>query len=180
VIEMHVVAISGSPRAGSSNAALLRAARELAPEGMQMTVYDAIGTLPLFTPDLDEEGAAPPDAVGRFRALLREADGIVISSPEYAHGAPGALKNALDWLVSSGELEGKPLALLVASPSGGQYAQASLTPTLEVMGAALVAAIAFTFTRKQIDDTGRLVDHAVAETLRTSLAALAASAAGAP
>ena len=177
---MHVVAISGSPRAGSSNAALLRAARELAPEGIEITVYDEIGTLPLFTPDVDGEEAAPPDAVGRFRALLREADGIVISSPEYAYGAPGALKNALDWLVSSGELEGKPLALLVASPSGGGWAQASLTPTLEVMGATLVAATAFTFTRKQIDDAGRLVDHAVVETLRTSLAALAASAAGAP
>ena len=170
---MHVLAISGSPRAGSSNAALLRAARDLAPDGMEIAPYDEIGTLPLFTPDLDGEGAAPPEAVARFRALLGRADGVVISSPEYAHGAPGALKNALDWIVSSGELERKPVVLLVASPGGGQWARASLTPTLEVMGAQLVANLAVTFARTQIDRAGGLVDRQLAESIRASLAALA-------
>ena len=174
---MRVLGISGSLRSDSSNHALLRAIPQLAPD-CTVVIYDGIAALPHFSPDRDVEPA--PSEVARLRTLVREAEALVVSSPEYAHGMPGSLKNALDWLVSSGELEGKPLALLVASPSGGQYAQASLTPTLEVMGAALVAATAFTFTRKQIDDTGRLVDHAVAETLRTSLAALAASAAGAP
>jgi chromate reductase, NAD(P)H dehydrogenase (quinone) len=172
---MKILAISGSPRVGSSNAALLRAARDLAPAGMEIAVYDEIGALPMFTPDLDGEGAAPPAAVATFRALLGAADGIVISSPEYAHGVPGALKNALDWIVSSGELEGKPVALLFASPSGGSWAQASLTPTLEVMGARLVVNLSLVFARTQIDGDGRLQDPDVATTVRTSLETLAAA-----
>ncbi len=173
---MKVLAVSGSPRAGSSNAALLRAAAALAPAGTDVTFYDdRLGALPMFTPDLDGEGAVPPPAVAELRALLRAADGIIISSPEYAHGVPGALKNALDWIVSSGELEGKPVVLVVASPSGGQWAQSSLTPTLEVMGARLVVNLAVTFTRAQIDAAGTLLDRDLAETLRTSLQALAAA-----
>src|SRR4029453_12213491 len=112
----------------------LLAAREVAPDGMEIAVYDEIGALPMFTPDLDGEGAVPPAAVAAFRALLGAADGGVISSPEDAHGVPGAPKNALDWIVSSGELGGKPVALLFASPSGGSWAQASLNPTLEGVG----------------------------------------------
>jgi len=171
---MKLLAISGSPRAASSNAALLRAAASVAPAGTDVTFYDdRVAALPMFSPDLDGEGAVPPPAVAELRALLRAADGVVISTPEYAHGVPGALKNALDWIVSSGELEGKPVVLLAASPSGGQWAQASLTPTLEVMGARLVVNLAVTFTRAQIDGTGALLDRELAETLRTSLAALA-------
>jgi chromate reductase, NAD(P)H dehydrogenase (quinone) len=175
VVHMKVLAVSGSPRAGSSNAALLRAARDLAPDGMEIAIYDEIGALPMFTPDLDGEGAVPPAPVAVFRALLGAADGVVISSPEYAHGVPGALKNALDWIVSSGELEGKPVALLFASPSGGPWAQASLTPTLEVMGARLVVSLTLIFARTHIDGDGRLQDPRIAETVRTSLESLAAA-----
>src|SRR5262245_26572655 len=89
VVRMKVLAVSGSPRAGSSNAALLRAARGLAPDGMEIAVYDEIGALPMFTPDLDGEGAVAPAQVATFRKLLGAADGVVISSPEYAHGVPG-------------------------------------------------------------------------------------------
>ena len=172
---MKIIAISGSPRAGSSNAALLRAACELAPDGMEIAVYDGIGSLPMFAPDLDGEGAVAPAPVAAFRSLLGAAEGVVISSPEYAHGVPGALKNALDWIVSSGELEGKPVALLVASPSGGSWAQASLTPTLEVMGARLVANLSLVFARTQIDGDGRLQDPDIATTVRASLESLAAA-----
>src|SRR5262245_2133468 len=180
VVGMKILAISGSPRVGSSNAALLRAAHDLAPAGMELSVYDEIGSLPMFTPDLDGEGAVPPPAVAAFRALLGVADGVIISSPEYAHGVPGALKSALDWIVSSGELEGKPVALLFASPSGGSWAQASLTPTLEVMGARLVVNLTLVFARTQIDGDGRLRDPALVETVRASLAALAAAIGPAP
>jgi chromate reductase, NAD(P)H dehydrogenase (quinone) len=173
---MRILAISGSVRAHSSNAALLRAAAALAPEGMEFRFYDdQLGTLPVFNPDLDGEGAVPPPAVEEFRALLAAADGVVVSSPEYAHGVPGALKNALDWIVSSGELEGKPLVLIVASPSGGQWAQASLAPTLEVLGARLLVNVAVTFTRTQIDGDGNLCDRDIAGRLKTSLETLASA-----
>jgi len=118
---MNVVAISGSLRSGSSNAALLRAAAALAPAGMEFVFYEALGNLPHFNPDLDTD--TPPKSVKELRALLAACDGVLISSPEYVHGIPGSMKNALDWLVSSGELYGKPVVLLTASPSGGQWAR---------------------------------------------------------
>jgi chromate reductase, NAD(P)H dehydrogenase (quinone) len=173
---MRILGISGSVRAHSSNAALVRVAAALAPEGTEFLFYDdQLGNLPVFNPDLDGEGAVPPPAVAEFRALLAAADGILISSPEYAHGVPGALKNALDWIVSSGELEGKPAVLIVASPSGGLWAQASLTPTLEVLGARLVGNLAVTFTRTQIDGDGHLRDPGLVATLEMSLEALASA-----
>src|SRR5215471_687580 len=92
----RILAISGSLRAVSSNTALLRAAAMLAPAGVEIRVYDGLGDLPHFNPDL--EGAEPP-VVKDFGAQVGAADGIILSTPEYAHGVPGVLKNALDWLV---------------------------------------------------------------------------------
>ena len=130
---MHIVAICGSLRAQSSNLTLLRVVQRLAPEGMSITLYDDLGKLPHFNPDDDGEGSTPPPAVAALRAQLEASDGILLSSPEYAHGVPGSLKNALDWLVSDGALVDKPIALISASPVGGQYAQASLAETLKTM-----------------------------------------------
>src|SRR5262245_30526458 len=106
---MRLLGISGSLRAASSNTAALRAAALLSPEGVSVEIYDGIGDLPHFNPDLDED--EPPPAVARFRGLVGAADGLLISSPEYAHGMPGTMKNALDWLVASREIVGKPVAL---------------------------------------------------------------------
>jgi len=170
---MRILGISGSLRADSSNAALLRAAAARAPAGMEFQFYDRqVGCLPHFDPDLDGEGAVAPPAVADLRALLGAADGVLISTPEYAHGIPGTLKNALDWIVSSGELEQKPVALIVASPSGGEWARASLVPTLEVMGAVLVTSIAVTCTRRQIDADGNVSDPDVARHLTGAVEAL--------
>jgi len=127
---MKIIAICGSLRARSSNLALLRAAAKIAAE---VQIYDGLATLPHFNPDDDEEGATPPPEVASLRALLASADGILISTPEYAHGLPGSLKNMLDWLVSDGALVDKPVAVLSASPVGGQFAQASLVETLRTM-----------------------------------------------
>jgi NAD(P)H-dependent FMN reductase len=135
---VRILALSGSLRADSSNARLLRTAAALAPEGMRITFYEGVRALPHFDPDLDVEGATPPAAVADWRAALAAADGVVISSPEYAHGVPGSLKNALDWIVSSGELTDKPLALLTAAPGGGGFAHAALAETLGIMGARLL------------------------------------------
>jgi chromate reductase, NAD(P)H dehydrogenase (quinone) len=127
---LHFLAISGSLRAASSNTILLRAAAALAPRRVRITLYDGLGDLPHFNPDLDTETA--PSAVAELRSRLRAADAVLICSPEYAHGVPGALKNALDWIVGSGELMDKPVALLNASLVS-THAQNSLHETLSVM-----------------------------------------------
>ncbi len=99
-----------------------------------MHLFNALGSLPPFNPDLDE---AAPDSVTSFRAMVADADAVVISTPEYAHGIPGVLKNALDWLVGSGELYRKPVVLLHLS-ARGEYGRASLREILLIMGAAIV------------------------------------------
>ena len=87
-------------------------------------MYDGLARLPHFNPDLDEEGAVAPPAVAELRDLVTAADLLVICSPEYAHGLPGALKNALDWLVSSPAMVGKRVTIINAS-SRSTYASAS-------------------------------------------------------
>lgn len=170
---MKVLAVSGSLRASSSNAALLRAAADHAPLGMEIGFYDEeMATLPPFNPDLDGEGALPSAPVAHWRGLLGAAKGVIIATPEYAHGAPGVLKNALDWIVSSGELEHKPVLLLAASPSGGKWAEASLIPTLEVMGAEVIAQ-ALVFTRAHLDAAGKVANPAVMAKVEAGIAALA-------
>jgi NAD(P)H-dependent FMN reductase len=97
---LRILAISGSLRQGSSNTALLQAAIALLPEGVEMKLYAGLGDLPHFNPDLEP---MEPPSVTDLRAQVKWSDGLVISSPEYAHGVPGVLKNALDWLVSGDE-----------------------------------------------------------------------------
>jgi len=133
---MRLLAISGSLRAASSNTAVLLAAAKLAPPGVTIEVYDRLGELPHFNPDFDNERL--PAIVAEFRALIGAVDGIMISSPEYARGVPGTLKNALDWLVGSFEFPHKFVALINVSPRA-THAHASLTTTLETMSARLVA-----------------------------------------
>jgi chromate reductase len=172
---MAIVGISGSLRKHSSNAALLRAAARVAPAGVQVAMYDGLDDLPPFNPDLDEEGAVPPAPVAALRSLLIDADAVLISSPEYAHGVPGILKNMLDWLVSTGELVGKPVALLNASPVGGSYAQAALLETLRTMNWKVVdeACRVQPFVSRKI--TGELTDDAALRELESAVAALARS-----
>jgi chromate reductase len=176
---MRILGLSGSLRVSSSSTALLRAAAGLAPPGVQLSFYDeALGGLPIFNPDLDGEGAAPPPAVKELRERLAAAEGIFVCTPEYAHGVPGALKNALDWIVSSGELTDKPTVLLAASPSGAEWALRGLAPTLEVMGARLVSQRSLVLARKHFDQSGAISDAGVATVVREALAALAAAGAG--
>ncbi len=85
----------------SSNTAVLQAMAAIAPAGVTITLYDQLAELPYFNPDLDRESDTPPASVRELRERIGRADGILICSSEYAHGVPGVLKNALDWLVSS-------------------------------------------------------------------------------
>jgi len=169
---MRIVTISGSLRSASSNAALLRAAARVAPDGVEVVAYEGMGELPHFNPDLDAEGTSPPPSVHELRELLISADAILISSPEYAHGVPGAFKNLLDWLVSTGELVGKPVALLNASPAGGEYAQNAILETLRTMNWRVVeeASRVKPFVRRKI--VGEVVDAETLAVLSEGVAAL--------
>ncbi len=172
---MRLLAISGSLRAASSNTALLRAASALAPEGVEVSLYEGLAGLPHFNPDLDDldEGVAPP-AVEAFRSRLRASDGVLISSPEYAHGVPGALKNAIDWVVGSGEINEKPVALLNAS-RGATHAHASLVETLTTADADVVreASVRVGLPTNRIDEAGIVSDPELSNTLRSAVTALA-------
>ena len=147
---------------------------------MEIALYEKLGSLPHFNPDLDRDGSTPPEPVRELRALIAEAAGVVISSPEYAHGVPGSMKNALDWLVSGPEPISKPVVLLNAAPNGGEWAQASLMETLQVMGFRLLldASRVAPFLRQKLDGDGLLTDSESEATIRQSLDALAAAIGG--
>ncbi len=166
---LQLLAISGSLRATSSNTILLRAAATLAPSNVKIILYDSIADLPHFNPDLDSENAPP--AVIDFRSRLQASDGVLICSPEYAHGVPGALKNALDWIVGSGEFMNKPVALINASLVS-THAQASLTETLTVM-MAKVSATRVPLESNKIDEIGITSNPEISNALREIIAELA-------
>lgn len=126
---MKVLGVSGSLRAASSNSRLLSAAGTLMPAGVDFHVTDRIATLPWFSPDIPIESA---DAVGRWAAEMKAADGVIVSTPEYARGYPGSLKNALDWLVNTDAFVNKPFMLLNAS-SRSTVAQDTLVTVLQTM-----------------------------------------------
>lgn len=170
---MRVLGISGSLRSDSSNHALLRAIGTLAPD-CAVEIYDGTATLPYFSPDRDVD-PAPPE-VARLRALVRGASALVVSSPEYAHGIPGSLKNALDWLVSGVEIVGKPTLVWSASPSGALHAHPQLVEVLRTMSADVLveAGLQVTSARAAFDAEGRLVDGDLRRTLEASLARLRA------
>jgi len=172
---VKILAISGSLQQQSSNTALLRAAAATVPEGVTVEHYDGIRELPHF--DLDLDGPEPPHGIADLRARLLDADAVLISTPEYAHALPGALKDTLDWLVGSGELVDKPVAVMSASPGldGGKIAADALVTLLEVMSARVVAQLAVGATRSKRDDHGDFTDPdtlaEVADLVRTLTAA---------
>ena len=175
--EVRVLAISGSLRACSSNTELLKAAALLAPPSMHIGLHTGLARLPHFNPDLDAEDAIPPAEVAALRAQVANADALLISSPEYAHGVPGALKNALDWLVSGPEIIHKPIGLFNASPRAS-HAYASLAETLRTMSTEIVpdASLTFPLAGSRLDATGIAADAELQAMLRAALRALEAAA----
>lgn len=107
---MRILSISGSLRAASTNTLLLEAMAELAPSSVTITRCDGLDNLPHFSPERDNNPA--PEAVADLRTQLREADAVLICTPEYIHGMPGVLKNMLDWVASSGEFVHNPVGVL--------------------------------------------------------------------
>ncbi len=128
---MRILGVSGSLRSGSSNTTALRAIDLLALTNLEVVLGGHIAALPHFNPDLED---TPIPAVSAWRTALLGADGLLICTPEYAHGLPGALKNALDWCVGSGEFVGKPVAVLNISPASS-FADESLREVLRTMDA---------------------------------------------
>lgn len=159
----RILAISGSLRAASLNTALLRAVAKLAPADVQVDLYDGIGKLPLFNPDIE---ATDPPVVADLRNHLLGADGLFIASPEYAHGVTGVLKNALDWMVGCEAFVNKPVALLNASPRA-THAQAALKETITVMSAKIVeeASITVPILGSKLDESGIVAHPAISAAL---------------
>ncbi|MBO9665523.1 MAG: NAD(P)H-dependent oxidoreductase [Bdellovibrio sp.] len=170
---MRILAISGSLRAGSTNTALLLAAKLLAPESVTVEISPPLSELPYFNPDLDNEN--PPESVQKFRKSINNADALLISTPEYAHGIPGLLKNALDWLVSDTEFEGTRIGLLYGSASDASFAKEALLEVLTTMSARVVPAaiVSIAGARSKIAPDGRILDKSVEADLRHAIEALA-------
>jgi len=166
-----ILAISGSLRSRSTNTAVLEAAARLAPDGTSVRIWQGLGELPPFNPDLDVP--TPPPAVEAFRAELRAADAVIICSPEYAHGVSGVIKNALDWLVGSGELMEKPVALINATPYAS-IAHAALAETLRTMSAVVVeeASVTLPIYSGKPDAAAMIASPEISEALKVAVAAL--------
>jgi NAD(P)H-dependent FMN reductase len=174
---MRILAICGSLRRRSTNRALLLAVQKLAPEGTSVVIFESIRDLPHFDPDFDGEDRDPedrPDSVLRLRRELAASDAMLISTPEYAHGLPGSLKNALDWLVSSPVVIGKPVALIYGSTGEANHAQEQLKETLKTMSALVVhdAVIAVQGVRSKVDDSGTVLDPQLALRVQNALKVL--------
>lgn len=169
----RILAISGSLRAASSNTRLLHACVELAPEGVQVRLYDGLAGLPHYNADLDTP--TPPPEVVALRAQVAAADGLIVSSPEYARGVPGSLKNALDWLVGSMDIVEKPVVLLNGSPRAS-HSQQSLALTLRTISANLITDTPYLapVLGKTIEVRDIVADATLADVIRRMLADLLA------
>jgi chromate reductase len=176
--KLQVLGSAGSLRQGSYNRSLLRAAQEPVPDGMTIAIFD-LAPLPLYNADSDDRRA--PEPVAAFRSAIRAAEALLIATPEYNHGVPGVLKNAIDWASrppGQSPLVGKPAALLGASPgmTGTARAQPKLrqasvfTQTYALLHPEVLVARA----REKFDAAGRLTDEETRKRVRKLLEALAA------
>ena len=171
---MRVLGISGSLRADSHNARLLRAAGEIAEEhGADFELFDGLKAIPPY--DEDDDVGDGPEAVARLRAAIASADAILIATPEYNSSIPGVLKNAIDWASRprvSTPLQNKPVVVIGASTGmfGAVWAQAELRKVLGATGArVLEAELAVGHAHEHLDEDGHPADPAQEEALRDSV-----------
>jgi NAD(P)H-dependent FMN reductase len=174
-----ILAISGSLRTASSNASLLNALAAMLPANARLVHSAGLEEIPAFNPDHDRPETIVP-SVARFREQIASADAILICTPEYAFGVPGALKNALDWTVSSGSLNGKPVAAISASPlyTGGSHALASLLLTLKALGTITdaVTSLSVPSVNKIFSESGAIQEETVARPISLLLQHLCTAA----
>ena len=175
---LRVLGISGSLRRGSFNTAALRAAQELAPEGMTIEIAD-ISEIPPYNDDVRQEQGYPP-AVERLRARIAAADALLFVTPEYNYSVPGVLKNAIDWASRppNQPFDGKPVAIMGASPSllGTARAQYHLRQILVFLNAFPInkPEVFITQAAQKFDENGKLTDQTARDLIGQLLVALAA------
>ena len=174
---LRILGVAGSLRAGSFNRSLLRAAVELAPEGMVIETFDLL-EVPLYNGDV--EAAGDPSGVAAFKQAIAAADGVLFATPEYNHGVPGVMKNAVDWASRpprEAPLGGKPVGLIGASPgiTGTARGQSQLRQAFEFTDSYCMPQpeLLVFKAHEKFDAEGRLVDAATAEYLQRYLAAFA-------
>lgn len=167
---IHILGISGSLRADSTNTIILKTLGSLLPSDITFEIFEGLDEIPHFAP-----GLADSEAVIRFKTVISQADAIAICTPEYAFGVPGTLKNALDWTVGTGDLNDKPVSAISASPlnSGGNNALASLLLTLTALGTKKneASALSIPNVKGKIAD-GRVTDAHTLSELRAQCANL--------
>lgn len=172
---VKVLGIAGSLRAGSYNRALLRAAQGLAPDGMAIEIFD-LAQVPLYNGDIEAKG--DPDGVAALKEAIRGADGVLMATPEYNHGVPGVMKNAVDWASRpprGAALSGKPVGLIGASPgmTGSARGQSQLRQAFEFTNSYCMPQPEILVYRahEKFDEAGNLTDEATAKYLAAYLAA---------
>jgi chromate reductase, NAD(P)H dehydrogenase (quinone) len=181
---VKILAVSGSTRPGSLNTSLLRAAVDVAPEGVEVELWRGLGDLPIYDQDLD--AAEPPESVRRLRADWAAADAILFATPEYNGSVPGGLKNAVDWASrprGEAPLLNKNVAVVGASMGqfGAMWAQADLRRILGIAGARVVGEdLPVTHAHEKFDSEGRLLDPDLEERLVRALETLAAESTPVP
>jgi len=175
---MKILALSGSLRAGSYNTALARAAAELAPDGVEIELFDGLGLMPHYDQDLDQEGIDTPSSVAELRRRVDEADALFLVTPEYNGSTTGVLKNAIDWISARHRgtwLRNKTVAIAGATTGdyGAIWAQQDLRRILGIAGARVVAnELPVARAHTAFDDSGALTSPLIAERLRSHLEAL--------
>ncbi|CAN5365698.1 NADPH-dependent FMN reductase [soil metagenome] len=156
--QINILGISGSLKSTSTNTNILKFISTIVPVHVSLKLFGSLDSLPHFNPETTE--TIP--AVENLRQQIKEADAVVVSTPEYAFGMPGVLKNALDWIVSSGELNEKPVAASSASPlyTGGDKALGSLLLTLTALGTNMGAgsSLSIANVKSKITDAGEISD----------------------
>ena len=175
---LRICGIAGSLRAGSLNRALLRAAQALAPAGLAIEIFDLID-VPLYNGDV--EAAGEPDGVARLKQAIAAADGVLMVTPEYNHGVPGVMKNAVDWAsrpARGAPLGGKPVAILGASPgqTGTARGQSQLRQAFEFTNSYCMPQpeLLVFKAHEKFDAAGNLTDETTAQYLAAYLVAFAA------
>ncbi len=170
---LRVLAISGSIRTASSNTGLLRAAEEIAPDGMEITIFD-IRDVPFYNGDIEAQG--DPASVTALKLALRGADAVLFATPEYNGGTSGALKNAIYWASRDrevGSLRGKPTAIVGAGGgTGTARAQMQLLQTLGETGSVVMVEPGVQINgcaAQTFDSDGNLIDESIRELLRRHL-----------
>ena len=166
----NILAISGSLRSKSTNLTIIEHIAIMFSDKINVTIYHGLASLPAFNPDL--ESGAPIAEVEDFRCRIREANGVLICTPEYVFSIPGALKNALEWTVGTGDFAGKPTALITAS-SSGEKTHESLSLVLKTIEAKITknTALLISGARTKVN-SGAITDAPTIEAVKLLIESL--------